>query len=55
MSVNEIDVNAVNERSRAAALLGKKGGQSTSPAKQAAARLNGKKGGKKKKYERNKV
>ena len=31
--------------SKAASILGKKGGQSTSPAKQAAVRLNGLKGG----------
>lgn len=49
MSSNQIDINAVNQRTRseAAAALGRLGGLSTSEAKQNAARENGKKGGRK--------
>ena len=53
MSVNQINVNAVNERTKnqAAVELGRLGGKSTSEAKKAAARINGTK--RKKKHEIN--
>ena len=45
MSVNKIDVNAVNARTEAAKMLGSLGGRVKSEAKAKASRENGKKGG----------